>query len=41
MWVEKGFPNYLKAKLVFETKVGMTDWSTAFSVLVEIRCSLL
>jgi hypothetical protein len=39
MWVDKGFPSYLKAKLIFETKVGVTDWSTALSVLIEIRCS--
>ena len=34
MWVDKGFPDYLKAKLSFQTKVGMTEWSTAVSVLV-------
>lgn len=40
MWVDKGFPDYLKARLSFQTRVGMTEWSTALSVLVEIRCSL-
>lgn len=40
MWVDKGFPDYLKAKISFQTRVGLAEWSTALSVLVEIRCSL-
>lgn len=34
MWIDKGFPDYLKAKLSFQTRMGLTEWSTAVSVLV-------
>ena len=41
MWVDKGFPDYLKAKISLQTRVGMAEWSTALSALVEIRCSII
>lgn len=34
MWIDKGFPDYLKAKISFQTRVGLAEWSTAVSVLV-------
>ena len=34
MWIDKGFPDYLKARLSFQTRVGMTEWSTAISILI-------
>lgn len=41
MWVGKDFSDYLKANISFQTKVGLTEWSTAVSVLIEIRCSFI
>jgi hypothetical protein len=34
MWIDKGFPDYLKARISLQTKVGPAEWSTAVSALV-------